>query len=284
MYDIHAMTLTRKFRFSSAAIFFLLVLLVLSYQSAFAQTEALNSVSGQSPVAVAVEIRGDDLAYGDLIDYDSIHDAYVLSSVVDDAYVFGVAVENPPAVLEMRAGDIPVVRSGSVLVNVTLENGAIAVGDSLVASSIAGKAMRASETSQHIIGTARESFDGTGTTTLSLSDGTTVPAGTVAVQLGDLSGAGATASNTASECVPAWKCVPFGILLRYALAALVAFGSVYLGFRTFMADAVNGVISVGRNPMARGAIQGMVVFNAVLAAALSLAGLIAGVVILFIQI
>ena len=145
--------------------------------------------------------------------------------------------------------------------------------------------MRASETSKHIIGTAREAFAGTGSASLPLSYGTRIVAGTIAVQLGDLSGAGATAEATASnECVPAWKCVPFGILLRYALAALVAFGSVYLGFRTFMADAVNGVISVGRNPMARGAIQGMVVFNAVLAAALALAGLIAGIVILFIQI
>ena len=270
--------------FFTAIIFFVCVC-ALSYHVALAQTEALNSVSGQSPVAVAVAIRGSELAYGDLIDYDPVHDAYVLSSVVDDAYVFGVAVENPPAVLEMQTGDVPVVRSGSALVNVTLENGAIGLGDSLVASSIAGKAMRAGEASKHIIGTARDSFTGTGTTTLSLPSGTMVAAGTIAVQLGDLSGVGAATVSTASnECIPAWKCVPFGIFLRYALAALVAFGSVYLGFRTFMADAVNGVISVGRNPMARGAIQGMVVFNAVLAAALALAGLIAGIVILFIQI
>ena len=279
------MNYTPTSRFFLISIFFFAIFFSLQYQLVFAQTSSLDPVSGQSPIAVAVQIRGNDLAYGDLIDYDSIHDAYVLSSVVDDAYVFGVAVENPPAVLEMQAGDVPVIRSGSALVNVTLENGAIAVGDSLVASSIRGKAMRASETSKHIIGTAREAFAGIGTTTLPLSDGTMLAAGTIAVQLGNLSGAGATAaSNASGECVPAWKCVPFGILLRYALAALVAFGSVYLGFRTFMADAVNGVISVGRNPMARGAIQGMVVFNAILAAALSLAGLIAGIIILFIQI
>src|SRR3989344_4054953 len=279
------MNYTPTSRFFLIWIFFFAVFFSLQYQLVFAQTSSLDPVSGQSPIAVAVQIRGSDLAYGDLIDYDSIHDAYVLSSVVDDAYVFGVAVENPPAVLEMQTGDIPVVRSGSALVNVTLENGAIGLGDSLVASSIAGKAMRASEATKHIIGTARDSFTGTGTTTLSLPSGERGAAGTIAVQLGDLSGVGAATVSTASnECFPAWKCVPFGIFLRYALAALVAFGSVYLGFRTFMADAVNGVISVGRNPMARGAIQGMVVFNAVLAAALALAGLIAGIVILFIQI
>ena len=267
------------------SIFFFVCIFLLCGQLALAQTNALDPLSGQSPIAVAVQIRGANLSYGDLIDYDFVHDAYVLSSVADDAYVYGVAVENPPAVLEMQSGAVPIIRSGSALVNVTLENGAIAVGDSIIASSIPGKGMRASESSEHIVGTAREAFTGTGTTTLALADGTTVAAGTIAVQLGDLSGAGATAASSASdECSPTWKCVPFGMLLRYLLAGLVAFGSVYLGFRSFMADAVSGVISVGRNPMARGAIQGMVVFNAALAAALSLAGLIAGVVILFIQI
>lgn len=249
-----------------------------------AQTRAADSFSNLSPIAIAVQVRATELSYGDLIDYDASHDAYVLSNVVDDAYVIGVAVENPPAVLEMRSGDVPVARTGSVLVNVTLENGAIAVGDSLITSSIPGKAMRAHEDSQHSIGTAREAFTGTGTTTLRLPGNAAVAAGTIAVQLSDLSGVGASTSAASDICTPVWKCVPYGVLLRYALAALVAFGSVYLGFRSFMADAVNGVISVGRNPMARGAIQGMVVFNAVLAAALSLAGLIAGIVILFIQI
>ena len=250
-----------------------------------AQTNALDIVSGQSTIAVAVQVRGDELTYGDLIDYDPIHDAYVRSSVVDDSYVFGVAIENPPAVLELRSGDVPVMRSGSVLVNVTLENGAIAMGDRLIASSIGGKAMRAREDSEHVIGTAREAFT-TSTTTLALPDGTRIAAGTIAVQLGNLSGTGLTANTPPvdASCIPVWKCVPYGTLLRYLFAALVAFGSVYLAFRSFMADAVNGVISVGRNPMARGAIQGMVIFNAVLAAGLALAGLVAGVVILYIQI
>lgn len=276
---------------SRAARFFLLVSILapgavfFSTRVAFAQINALSALSGQSPVAVAVQVRGSELSYGDLIDYDPVHDAYVLSNVIDDAYVFGIAIENPPAVLELRSGDVPVVRAGSALVNVTLENGPIAVGDHLVASSIPGKAMRADETSEHFIGTARESFAGEATTTLALPDGKSVSAGTIAVQLGNLSGSGAFAMRSSSdECSTSWKCVPFGMLLRYALAALVAFGSVYLAFRSFMADAVSGVISVGRNPMARGAIQGMVVFNAVLAAALALAGLIAGIVILFIQI
>lgn len=279
------MTRMRTIYFFITIYFFSFGFFALSSAIVLAQTGALDSMSGQSPIAVALKIRGDDLSYGDLIDYDPVHDAYVLSSVVDDAYVFGVAVESPPAVLEMQAGDVPVARTGSVLVNVTLENGAIVVGDSLIASSIPGKGMRAEESSQHIIGTAREAFSGIGTTTLALSDGTRVAAGTIAVQLGNLSGAGAPAAiSSQNSCSPVWACIPFGTFLRYVLAALIAFGSVYLAFRSFMANAVNGVISIGRNPMARGTIQGMVVFNTALAAALALAGLTAGIVILFIQI
>ena len=281
---MHMLKAILSFRFFLLMLLFSSSVFLFFFRLAEAQTNSLDSLPGLSPIAVAVQIRGDELSYGDLIDYDSTHDVYVLSSVVDDAYVFGVAVENPPAVLELREGDIPVVRAGSALVNITFEGGAIAVGDSIIASSIKGKGMRALDDSEHIIGTARESFDGAGTTTLSLPDGKSVAAGTIAIHLGDLSGAGAGVASQSDLCTPLWKCVPFGTLLRYALAALVAFGSVYLGFRSFMVDAVNGVISVGRNPMARGAIQGMVVFNAVLAAALSLAGLIAGIVILFIQI
>jgi hypothetical protein len=51
-----------------------------------------------------------------------------------------------------------------------------------------------------------------------------------------------------------------------------------------MADAVNGVVSVGRNPRAKAAIQAMVVFNAVIAAGIAAAGLAAGLAILFVQI
>jgi F0F1-type ATP synthase membrane subunit c/vacuolar-type H+-ATPase subunit K len=51
-----------------------------------------------------------------------------------------------------------------------------------------------------------------------------------------------------------------------------------------MADAVNGVISVGRNPRAKRAIQTMVIFNGVLAVGIALAGLAAGLTILLIRI
>jgi F0F1-type ATP synthase membrane subunit c/vacuolar-type H+-ATPase subunit K len=242
-----------------------------------------------APIAVTVHVSGNSLAWGDLIDYDNVHNIFTLSSTADDPNVYGVATENPPVVLVMPAGDVPVVRAGVALVNVTLENGAIRPGNPIVASSIAGKAMRAASSSAHIIGYANEAFDGLGSPggLVRTGSGKNVQSGTIAVLLSESlqSGTGvANATPIDDTCTPTIKCVPFGLFVRYMLAGLVAFGSVYLAFKSFMTDAVNGVISVGRNPRARGEIQGMVAFNAVLASSLALAGLIAGVVILFIQI
>ena len=253
-----------------------------------AQTSASSSTDlSSSPVAVTVPFRGPSVAYGDIVDYDAQRGAYVLSQYADDPHIYGVVVKDPPLLFSLGEG-VPVTRTGEALINVTTENGPIAAGDQIITSSIPGKGMRASASSTNPIGVAREGFDGKASSTpLSLHSGT-VQAGTIAVDLG--AGVGTHAlTQTQVITVPASgdiciiQCVPFGVLIRYLTAALVSFGSVYLAFRAFMADAVTGVASIGRNPKARASIQSMVVFNAVLAVALAFAGLVAGIVILFIK-
>ncbi|MGH7141200.1 MAG: hypothetical protein ACREGH_01010 [Minisyncoccia bacterium] len=256
-----------------------------------------------SAVAVAVPFVGSTLAYGDLISYDQSVNLYRLSNQADDSNVFGVAVQNPPVVLFVNSSEVPVVRSGLALVNVTLENGPIEVGDALIASSIPGKAMRAATSSKNVIGVARESFTGQQNSTTLTLDGKSIAAGTIIVDMGSKpSGglgavgpgtgtstsmgsaiAGCTAGPVACSVLEKINATPLVTLMRYIIAAVVALGSLYLAFRSFMADATNGVISVGRNPRAKTAIQAMVVFNALLAGVIAIAGLGAGLVILFVK-
>jgi len=249
-----------------------------------------------SAVAITVPISGSSVSYGDFIDYDQVQGTYFISQYADDSRIFGVAVQNPPLVLlDGNQGEVPVLRSGSVLANVTAENGPIKPGDGIVASSIPGKGMRANAASKNIFAIARESFAGNGTSTL-MFKGRSIPAGTIVVELKYGLGQGENASSSAAAavkgcsggqipCLIAQKidATPVVTLMRYILAAAVALGSIYLAFHSFMADAVNGVRSVGRNPRAKTAIQAMVVFNGLLAAFIALLGLGAGLLILFVQ-
>ncbi len=239
-------------------------------------------------LATGVSINGPAVAYGDIIDFDSVRNIYVLSQFADDSHVYGVAVKNPPLMYTQGSSTVPVAKDGIVLVNVTVENGPIRIGDSIITSSLPGKGMRALASSTNPIGIAVESFGAEATSSITLSlNGTPIRAGTILVSLDKTSRTAVQALSTQDQSLKGmiciWACVPFGTLMRYLTAALISFGSVYLAFRTFMADAVNGVLSIGRNPRARASIQSMVVFNAVLSALLALAGLVAGIVILFIQ-
>src|SRR3989344_7519360 len=128
---------------------------------------------GGSAVAVALHIEASQMSYGDLIAYDQEKNIYILSQYVDDPRVYGVAVKDPPVVIFRDPADVPVMRTGSVLVNVTLENGPIAPGDGIIASSIPGKGMRAAPNGVHIVGYAREAFSGTGSTTSLTLEGKT---------------------------------------------------------------------------------------------------------------
>jgi hypothetical protein len=188
-----------------------------------------------------------------------------------------------------------VVKSGRALINVTDENGPIEPGDEISLSpDIPGKGIKAKGVAE-VVGIAREAFTGEGTTTSMTVGSKTVAVGTIAVDIASFAGqgigesaAGARIAGCASGsfwCDLESKVVSASLLtlLRYLLAFLVAVGALYIAFRTFLSDAVSGVISVGRNPRAKAAIQTMVIFNGVLAVAIAAAGLVAAVAILFIQ-
>ncbi|MFA7309711.1 MAG: hypothetical protein WC050_02295 [Candidatus Paceibacterota bacterium] len=239
------------------------------------------------PVAVAIQFSGSSVAYGDIVAFDPATQRYTIASGSGDAKVFGVAVRDPVLLFrpDGAKADISVVRSGSALINVTLENGPIAVGDRLTSSSIQGKARKA-KSGEYIIGFAKEAFTGGGIT-LRAPDGSSVPSGTITVNV-DVGGGSSAPKVVEPSCATFWCQLAKAIdpevvraLVRYLLSGIIAALTLTFAFKSFMSDANYGVISIGRNPRAKSSIQSLVFFNALLALAIASTGLFAAMIVLF---
>jgi len=111
-------------------------------------------------------VPGTLVSLGDASDYQT---AYAVPSAAPyDQKLFGVVSTQPGLTLDDGKGyaSKPIALSGRVPVRVNGENGAIAIGDPITASSVPGVGMRATSAGR-IIGYAVEAFDGN-------SDGTIV--------------------------------------------------------------------------------------------------------------
>jgi hypothetical protein len=239
-------------------------------------------------IATEVAFTGSNVSYGDLVAYDPATGRYTLTQGSNDPNAYGAVVQQPALLFKPTGNsDVPVLHSGSALVNVTLENGPIAVGDPLTSSSIPGKARRANA-GEHVIGIAAEAFTGQSGVPLRAPDGTQVLSGTI------LSNMNTGASDASSASAPGTQCSSLACRLlsgidpslarsfaRYLLSGLIAALALFLAFKSFMSDANYGVISMGRNPRASSSIQSMVLVNAFLAMAIASAGLFAAIVVLF---
>jgi hypothetical protein len=246
-----------------------------------ADPTAVSSAATQ-PIAVAVQFTGAKVAYGDLVAYDAVAHTYTLTRGSDDATAYGVVIRDPALLFKPDgASDISVARSGSALMNVTLENGPIAQGDKLTSSSIPGKARKAKD-GEHVIATASESF-ADGGVTLVAPNGSKFASGTISANI-------SIAANSLSDGAPQRSCTSLlcsidtqfiRALVRYLLSGVIAALTLTLAFKSFMSDANYGIISIGRNPLAKSTIRSLVLFNAVLALAIASAGLFAAMIVLF---
>ncbi|OGG53762.1 hypothetical protein A2851_02660 [Candidatus Kaiserbacteria bacterium RIFCSPHIGHO2_01_FULL_53_29] len=253
--------------------------------SAFAASVAVGS---GTPVAVSVTIEDAHLSYGDIVSYDEKHALYSLSHKADDLNLFGVVAQSPPLVFVADDTTVPVVRSGRALVNVTLENGPIRVGDFITSSSLPGKGQRATAQNSRLVGAAVVAFTGAGGVEAALPNGKRVGSGTIAVDvdvvgsLGNTGNANIAQADEKAAMILGVDTETMFAIMHYVLAAAITLGSLYLAFRSFMSDANYGVISIGRNPRARSSIQAMVLFNAFLAVLIAGAGIFVAMIVLFV--
>jgi hypothetical protein len=245
-------------------------------------------------VANAVQFRGAQVSYGDIVTYDAQANGYVLSSGDTSQTTYGVVVQDPALLFQPDAGEsVPVVSSGPALLNVTLENGPIAVGDPLTFSAVPGKAKKAND-GDRVIGTALQSLSSTNAVSIQGQNGVQILAGSITVDtnMRNMSPlAGSSPSKSSEQCTTLLCSVLKNInaqvlqgIVRYLLASLIAVVSLLLAFKSFVNDVNYGVISIGRNPRAKSSIQSMVYFNAFLAAAIAGGGLFASMMMLFVAI
>lgn len=234
---------------------------------------------GGTAIAQTLPIASATPVSGDIVAYDRSSQMYFLPKQQNDPGLYGVVVAKPLIVLKGKSGTTPVVSSGEAVVNVIGAGGPIQVGDYLTSSAQSGKAQRASATDVYVIGTALQPFSGSAAS----STGQILVALDFARRpLFSSQDASTSAVSSVQSNAPVQKgpTLPAVQVLRYLLAAFIAVGSVYAAFRNFGSNITSGIVSVGRNPLAKSSIQLMVALNAALIVFISLLGLFVSLVVM----
>jgi F0F1-type ATP synthase membrane subunit c/vacuolar-type H+-ATPase subunit K len=263
-----------------------IVMLLLGY---FLYTGVAFAQVGGYGIPSTYDVIGEGVQSGDIISFNPGNSTYRLSQIPRDEDMFGVVDTSP--VVVFRDGDInrvPIVQVGEVIVNVTTLNGPIAVGDSVTTSQIPGKGQKFERGEGYILGYALQNFDETsGSTTISYN-GETLFIGPIRVQLniGPSLSAFDEIINQSTIFVREEGDIETGLetIFRYVTAALFALGTVFVVLKTFGPNVGRGVISVGRNPLAKSSIQAMVIFNVILILSISIVAFIISLLIIFLPV
>lgn len=205
-----------------------------------------------------------------------------------DAKLFGVIQKQPVLMFKVRgqAQGRPVARTGVVEVNVSTLNGPITPGDYITSSPLPGKGQKA-QVSGYVIGIAMGPLEeGKGAKAQAADKQVTVGKVPVAlsIQFADISTPKTPTRMLQYLSAALFKNVQepdkFANLMKYLVAGMVAFGSFALGFFTFARSIPKGVEAVGRNPLAKGAIQFSMLLNIVFTIAITAVGIAASVLII----
>lgn len=234
----------------------------------YAQTVGLQTAS-------LYDIADTDATEGDILVFTD--KGLIRSTTSFDNKMFGILQEKP--VLVFRDKDSkgkPVVTSGQALVNVTAANGPIKYGDYITSSTTPGKGQKATE-SGYVLGTALGDFDGSGG-----ADGKISVA--VRIEYAELTNprfAGRLfgfVGNSFLENVKDPK--QFGLIIRYIAAGLVMLLAFTFGFLTFSRSISKSTEAIGRNPLAKSAIQFSMLINMALLIATGIIGIVASILII----
>ncbi len=132
----------------------------------FVFSHGITSAIGAYDVAEDYPTRDDSLAAGDIVSIDTREKGMVRKSVgKDDAYVIGVYSKDPAFRLSQSstlidgARAIPIALAGRVPVTVSLENGPIAIGDYITASTVGGVGAKATKPGR-VLGRALSPYSG----------------------------------------------------------------------------------------------------------------------------
>lgn len=265
---------------------FLIVLFVLLYPTPY----TLYPISAQTTQTIETTttfaVSDKDAVEGDILSVSS--NGLTRPEVSFDNKMFGVIQDNPILVyrdLSITNGK-PVVRGGVANINVTTLNGPIKYGDYITSSQIKGKGQKATE-SGYVIGIALGNFDGKDSPQIDGPRGK-VASGQIPVAvkieyaeltnprfLGRLfSFLGTALLENVSDPKK------FGSIIRFIAAGLVVLLSFTFAFLTFSRSLVKSIEALGRNPLAKNAIQLSMLVNMLLLVATGIIGIVASILII----
>lgn len=209
---------------------------------------------GEAPNAITLPIMDQKVGDGNLVSYtDGI---YTMSKKPYDSALFGVVTVNPSTSLVDSAmpNGFLVTSFGENYVMVSATNGNIAEGDYITSSDIPGVGVKALESGQ-ILGIARQAYApanpmATGKILVFVDIKTNFQDKTLSKNLLD----------SLKKSVSSPFTTPIEAL-RYVLAIIVVLASFLIGFTSFGKIASSSVESLGRNPLAGGAIRRVIIFN-----------------------
>jgi len=280
--------------FFSGALVVLLCGVLGTLHESIARAEDMLGTAVATPVAVPSGARD-----GDILSYDAASNSYVLSDISEHEAMYGVVVEDPAfyvtdATIASSSTVLPVVRSGEVIVNVSTLGGDIQPGDLVTSSELAGHGKRADRATAHqALGFAlgAPTYD-TPARTADV-DGVVVRLGRVPVALrigpvvpGVLTDLAASSSafeallNRDTLAQEEGKSIDVFKIFRYTLGASVVLAGMVIALWRFGDMFTQGVVSVGRNPLAKAQVRSVLLWNGLLLLLVSGVGLAIGLTII----
>jgi F0F1-type ATP synthase membrane subunit c/vacuolar-type H+-ATPase subunit K len=236
----------------------LIFLMLLSTGELFAQVDSLGIAI---PVVVVDEVQNGDIIC-------SLEGGLALCKTEYDPSMYGVITQNPSLSLDSpEFPDSPLaVTTGDVLVRVSTVNGAITPGDLITTSNTPGVGQKAS-LNGFALGVSMEEFTST--------NADDVGEILVSLNIHPTSSFVGSRSNLISnirQAISAPVVAPLDSL-RYLLAFIIALISFALGFIYFGRVVRTGVEAIGRNPLAKTAIQATMAVNVIVTIVIVVTGL-----------
>jgi F0F1-type ATP synthase membrane subunit c/vacuolar-type H+-ATPase subunit K len=237
-------------------------------------------------VARTLGITDQSAVEGDIVSLTNNTDEVELSKVMGDARMYGVLVRDPLVVYRTNES-IPVVTTGEVFVNVTTQNGPIMSGDFITSSNIPGKGKKAEQSMRgYMLGYAMTGLSETEGEPY-LDNGKQIRQGKIKVQL-NIRPISFTGGNVLATLQQA-QAASLDIIkdsqtrdryFRYLIALLIVVFTVFFSYKTFGKNVSKGIEGIGRNPLAKGSIQAMIILNMVLIGAVCIGGMVLALLVI----
>lgn len=250
----------------------------------------ITPVHAQLEIVESYDVVTEGAVDGDIVSYTEA--GLGLSERELDNKVFGVIDDNPMVVYRRQDNTgTPIVRSGTVDVNVSTANGPIKTGDLITTSFFKGKGEKSTQ-SGYILGVALADF---GDQDGEAASFTPPQGGTQNVRVGKINMAikiefaELNTARSANRLLDAVNLAffrntqnpeQFVNILRYILAGVSVIFSFAIGFFTLARTIPKAMEALGRNPLARATIQFGIVLNIVFTIGIALVGIVAAIILI----